>query len=133
VVGVALAVITVLRIALPAVTAPLALINVLLGVWLVLAPSVLAYGADASRATTNDIVVGTIVALLAAVGWFLARFAAAEQRARRPRTDLPHDPPWKETTDEHTIRRTGPAERHRSDGGRSEPRHSRPHRGVTRR
>lgn len=75
VIGVALAVVALVRIALPFATAPLGLVNVLLGLWLIVAPFVLAYntGADATQATVNDMVVGAVVAVLAAVSWFAAR------------------------------------------------------------
>ncbi|GIF01207.1 SPW repeat protein [Paractinoplanes rishiriensis] len=75
VIGVALAVVALVRIALPLATAPLSLINILLGFWLITAPFVLAYntGTDATQATLNDIVTGAVVAALAAISWLAAR------------------------------------------------------------
>jgi hypothetical protein len=75
VVGSAIAVVALVRIALPARTAALGPVNVGLGVWLVVAPTALAYNRvfDASPATWNDIVVGVTVMLLAAVGTLIDR------------------------------------------------------------
>ena len=80
VVGSAIAVVALVRIALPVRTAALGLVNIGLGVWLVVAPTALAYNTvfDASPAIWNDIVVGIIVMVLAAVSTLIGR------RSRRP-------------------------------------------------
>jgi ABC-type molybdate transport system permease subunit len=44
-------------------------INILLGIWLIIAPWVLGY-ADLSAAQTNDVIIGIIVAIVAAIRSF---------------------------------------------------------------
>ena len=75
VVGSAIAVVALVRIALPVRTSALGLVNVGLGVWLVIAPTALAYNTvfDASPATWNDIIVGVTVMVLAAVSTIIGR------------------------------------------------------------
>jgi hypothetical protein len=75
VIGVALAVVTLVRIAAPARTVALGLVNVALGSWLIIAPFLLGYnvaGADAIGATWNDIVVGAVVVALSLGSLLLA-------------------------------------------------------------
>ncbi len=68
VIGVAIALVAIVRIVAPIRSAALGMVNVALGAWLIIAPFVLAYneGANALAATWNDIVVGVIVLALAA-------------------------------------------------------------------
>ena len=67
VIGSAIAVVALVRIALPVRIAALGLVNVGLGAWLLVAPTVLSYTSvpGASSATWNDIIVGIIVMALA--------------------------------------------------------------------
>lgn len=57
---------------------PVTVLSFLLGVWLVIAPFVLAYGfgEDSTRAAISDIVVGLIVAALAVLGYVNGRVTA---------------------------------------------------------
>lgn len=74
VVGVAVAAVALVRMAAPARTAAVGLVNVGLGVWLVCAPFVLDLP---PAAATNDVVVGVLLVLVAAAS------AALGRRARR--------------------------------------------------
>ena len=67
VIGAAIAIVAIVRMAAPIRTAALGLVNIALGAWLIIAPFVLGYNlaTDAMAATWNDIVVGFIVVLLA--------------------------------------------------------------------
>ena len=87
VIGVALAAVALVRIVSPVATAPLSVINVLLGMWLIIAPFILGYndGSDAAAATVNDIVVGLIVVVLAAVSLLSGRSAHHARNVERAR------------------------------------------------
>ncbi len=67
-----MATVGVVRIVAPARTASLSLINVALGGWLIAAPFILGYSAIPAP-TWNDVLVGTIVILLAGVSWLTMR------------------------------------------------------------
>jgi hypothetical protein len=71
VIGVAVALVTLVRMAAPFRTAAFGMVNVILGAWLVAAPFVLAYSTAA--ATWNDIIVGCVVMVLALVSVVLGR------------------------------------------------------------
>ncbi len=75
VIGSAIAVVALVRIALPVRSAALGLVNVGLGAWLLVAPTVLSYTSvpGASAATWNDITVGIIVMALASTSALVAR------------------------------------------------------------
>jgi hypothetical protein len=66
----------------PPTTTPWSIVNLLLGVWLVAAPFLLAYNerSDAVVATVNDMAVGAVVALLATVSWRLTRSARSPRK-----------------------------------------------------
>lgn len=68
-IGIAIAVVALVRILAPYRSVGIAAINVGLGGWLVVAPFVLAYSArsDATAATWNDVIVGAIVLVVAMV------------------------------------------------------------------
>jgi hypothetical protein len=68
IVGLLLVGLAVLRVVMPDGTAPLSLINVILGAWLVFAPFVRGYHV-APLATLNDILIGGTVAALAWTSW----------------------------------------------------------------
>jgi hypothetical protein len=87
VIGVALAAVALVRIVSPVATAPLSVINVLLGMWLIIAPFILGYneGADAAAATVNDIIVGVLVVLLATVSLLSGRSAEGGTNLERAR------------------------------------------------
>lgn len=72
--GSAIGVVALIRIAEPTAITPLGLVTVVLGAWLVVAPFVLGYndGADAVQAVWNDIVAGVLVIGLTALEWVLA-------------------------------------------------------------
>ena len=70
VVGGAVIMLALVRIIAPVGTAALSLVNVLLGIWLIAAPFALGY--NAVPAMANHLIVGPIVVMLAAVGWFAA-------------------------------------------------------------
>lgn len=78
-VGIAVIVVAALRIALPGRTVALGLLAAGLGGWLISAPFVLdtAVGTEGVRPTTNDVLVGVLLIVLAALGSML------EVRARR--------------------------------------------------
>jgi hypothetical protein len=69
VVGAAIAVLAITRMVSPVSTAPLSWVNVVLGGWLVVAPFVLTYNDTTETAAIywNDIVVGVLVLILAAI------------------------------------------------------------------
>ncbi|MEH1127185.1 SPW repeat protein [Micromonospora sp. CPCC 206061] len=75
VIGVAIALLALVRMIVPLISAQLSLINVVLGGWLIAAPFVLGYndGTDSPRATWNDILVGLLVIVLAMVSWRISR------------------------------------------------------------
>jgi hypothetical protein len=75
VIGSAIAVVALVRIALPVRSAALGLVNVGLGAWLLVAPTVLSYTSvtGASSAPWNDIIVGIIVMALASSSALVAR------------------------------------------------------------
>ncbi|WP_229074466.1 SPW repeat protein [Actinoplanes sp. DH11] len=71
-VGLLLLVLATIRVARPGRARVLSLVNVLLGFWLLVAPFRLGYG-TVLPATLNDLVVGLIVIMLAALCWFTDR------------------------------------------------------------
>ena len=75
VIGSTIAVVALVRIAMPVRSAALGLVNVGLGAWLLVAPTVLSYTTvlGASSATWNDIIVGIIVIALASSSALIAR------------------------------------------------------------
>ena len=77
-VGVVVTLFAAIRVVRPARTAPLSLVNVLLGAWMVASPFVLGYSAAAGPAW-NDVVVGAIVVLLAGVSWLAAGVPSLEE------------------------------------------------------
>lgn len=78
VVGAGIAALALIRLATPVRSAPVNLVIVGLGVWLIAAPFALSYNAgDAVAATVNDIVVGVIVTALATMAWRTGRTARA--------------------------------------------------------
>lgn len=76
-VGVALAAVGAARLTRPIRLITATALGGVLGGWLTIAPFLLGYGfgADSTRATANDVLVGTIVAGLAMLGYFSARDA----------------------------------------------------------
>jgi hypothetical protein len=78
--GVAVAAAGYARLARPVRLITVTVVSVVFGVWLAIAPFALEYnlGADPTRATVNDVLVGTLVTGLALVGYFHARDAADE-------------------------------------------------------
>ncbi|WP_328474415.1 SPW repeat protein [Actinoplanes sp. NBC_00393] len=72
VVGLAIVTLAFLRVVMPDDTAPLSLVNMGLGGWLIVAPFVRGYH-TAPLATVNDIVVGIAVVVLARASWKAAR------------------------------------------------------------
>lgn len=73
VIGAAIAAVALVRAAKPADTDPLYRVNVVLGLWLVVAPFVWGYASATSRTTWNDIGVGLIV-----IGLSLVRSPSAD-------------------------------------------------------
>lgn len=75
VIGVAIALLALVRMIVPLISAQLSLINVVLGGWLIAAPFVLGYndGPNSPRATWNDILVGLLVIAMAAMSWRISR------------------------------------------------------------
>lgn len=71
VIGAAVAVLAGVRLVTGLSTAPLSLVNVVLGGWLIISPWVLDYrdGADAPTATWNDVATGSAIVILALVSW----------------------------------------------------------------
>lgn len=88
VIGAAIGILALLRIAGPARFAPLSWVNFVLGGWLVIAPFVLAYnrGTDAPEATWNDVAVGALVIVLAGI-------SAAVGRREKRQTEHDRDHP----------------------------------------
>lgn len=85
IIGVAVAVIALVRVGAPVRYQEISWINFVLGIWLIAAPFVLGYD-DVTAALTNDIVVGAIVLALAAA-------SAVSSGAAPTRTDLQSDRP----------------------------------------
>lgn len=79
VIGIAIAVLALARTAAPRSFEGLSWVNIALGIWLIIAPFVLAYniGTDAPAARWNDIACGIVVLVLASVS------VAATQRSRQ--------------------------------------------------
>ncbi|MHA6793790.1 SPW repeat domain-containing protein [Pseudonocardia bannensis] len=75
VIGAAIALVALVRMASPYRSAAVGVVNIGLGAWLILAPFTLGYnlGADAMAATWNDIIVGVIVIVLATISAVLGR------------------------------------------------------------
>lgn len=75
VVGVAVAVVALVRMVAPIRAATVGLVNISLGAWLVAAPFVLSYNDDrvAAAATVNDLTVGVGIAALAALSMVAGR------------------------------------------------------------
>ncbi|MHA6793801.1 SPW repeat domain-containing protein [Pseudonocardia bannensis] len=73
VIGATIALVAIVRTVVPVRSTALGTVNVALGAWLIIAPSLLAYtaGADALTPTWNDVLVGVIVLILAAAGALL--------------------------------------------------------------
>jgi hypothetical protein len=69
VVGIAIAVVALVRILSPASSAPLSAVNVALGGWLIIAPFILDYGPAMSDARWNDIIVGAVTVVFAGASW----------------------------------------------------------------
>ncbi|MFC4852819.1 SPW repeat protein [Actinophytocola glycyrrhizae] len=86
-VGIVIALLALVRAVAPREVPWFSMVNIALGGWLILAPWVLAYneGADAVAATTNDMIVGAVVVLAAAVSVVLTfrRRARVREEARR--------------------------------------------------
>lgn len=80
-VGAALMTVALVRVVFPLGTSLLSIVNSLLGVWLVASPFVLGYSID-SRMTTNNVIVGTVVIVLATSSWLTARFIATTDTVR---------------------------------------------------
>jgi hypothetical protein len=91
IVGLAIVALAFLRVVMPDDTAPLSLVNLGLGAWLIVAPFVRGYH-TAPLATLNDIVVGIAVVVLAGANWKAARAVRHTDRAGRRRLNGAADP-----------------------------------------
>jgi hypothetical protein len=91
VVGVAIGLVALVRIASPTATAAASLVNVVLGAWLVAAPFVIGYGdvIGAGRATWNDIAVGIVVAVFALASWGVGSRRSSSATPPAPATHRP--------------------------------------------
>lgn len=82
VVGGVLTAIAGIRVAWPATTRPLSLINVLLGGWMIVSPFALGYQ-TAVELAWNDVIVGMVVMMIAGVSWFaMGRLPPADSAGR---------------------------------------------------
>lgn len=83
IIGAGIALLALVRVTSPRATAELSWVNFVLGAWLIVAPFVLGYGAgpNAFAATSNDIIIGLVVLVLAA--WSATR-GRSDRQASTP-------------------------------------------------
>ena len=78
VVGIAVAVLSLARLAAPLPTPPLSLVIAVLGIWLIVTPFALVYAADGGwpAEKTNDIIVGVVLLVSATADWLVGAWRA---------------------------------------------------------